>query len=176
LVLEKHKIPVPAGRAEYWQVETLCDDFAGRLLIPEKAVKDILRHNPQTPAQWLTLSSSLSRRAQIPWLTAGFRLGEINKTLVFLLAETQEGGVLRVKTSRFGNKGFRRTIKSDTELYRFLNKLKPGLRPSSVPSEILPGVESGATSQAITAGAVRLFAEEYRLVVFVENREADTSL
>jgi hypothetical protein len=176
LVLEKHKVPVPAGRAEYWQVETLCDDFAGRLLIPEHAAKDILRHNPQTPAQWLTLSSSLARRAEVPWLTAGFRLAQINKALAFLRIETREGGVLRVISSRFGNRGFRRTIKSDTDLYYFLNKLKPGIRVSNIPSEILSGVGSEPTSQVITSGAVRLFADEYRLVVFVQEREADKGL
>jgi IrrE N-terminal-like domain len=169
LVLEKHKMPFPAGRAEYWQVETLCDDFAARLLIPEHAARGVLRHDPQTPAQWLTLSSMLARRAEVPWLTAAFRLAEINKALAFLRIATREDGVLRVTSTRIGNRGFRRTIKPDSDLYRFLNKLKPGNRVSNIPSDLLSGVGSEATSQAIVAGAVRMFDDEYRIVVFIEN-------
>lgn len=108
----------PCDKSEYWQIEELCNYFAGNLLLPEQLIS---RYEIESyPAdKILQLTFFLKNIAKSPWSTVAFRLSDKYPSVYFLRMQGgrdenkyshkinyQNTRTLRVSMSTFPNKHF----------------------------------------------------------------------
>jgi hypothetical protein len=154
--------PMPLGRAEYFVVEDLCNEFASVLLVPDRVAKAAVAgatcsidssHIAQLRA-WLALSRRLQNIACVPWQTVVSRLHAINSNIWFLTVVKGDDGRLTIVASTLKNKGdLRRVIGPTTPLGGVLESLSVG-SISEVGEAHLSPLKSG--SNAIGAVAHRV--------------------
>lgn len=92
LVLNRANVPNPDGAGEYWQLESLCDSFARRLLIPDLIFRPLYKRLEKTPIQALNFSRYIERTAMVTWPAAALRLADWNPDIFLLrcLVDTTE--------------------------------------------------------------------------------------
>ncbi len=82
----------PVSEAEYWQVEALCNAFAGRLLLPEGEVRGVLQPWPNTPARLLQSVHRLAEKHSVSFQVAGREVVTyVGTASVGELSDRQEG-------------------------------------------------------------------------------------
>jgi hypothetical protein len=158
IVLQRHCAASPVGHSDYWQHEQLCDDFAGKLLVPDELLRKFFHQRPSSIIGLLARTNQLAQVALVPWQTAANRVSEIYpRTGLFVARRT--GGTsdrtnqIKVVSSSLPRKtGQGRTLSAETTLGMALDKL---VRPRSIMSldschliEVTKEVRSGSRAGA----------------------------
>jgi hypothetical protein len=87
VLLEMSQRPRPTSKGDYWQIERLCDDFAGRLLIPESIVLETEIKDPSSALAGLRM---ISDKCKVSIRTAAHRLAASRPSLAFLEARPKQ--------------------------------------------------------------------------------------
>jgi hypothetical protein len=108
----------PSGRAEYWKVERLCDAFARRLLVPERAATQIVEGAKPTPTDRLRATLAMVESCRVPWSVAALRVADVNEDTVFFRLVQESAGGFKIVVSTFPNQqGIGQRIKPGTFLH-----------------------------------------------------------
>ena len=124
----------PEGKAEYWQHEGLCDDFARHLLMPEAAMKEINLF----AGSGLKVCDSLARDAWVPWTQAGIRITGMDRRFIFSrVRRVGRSGFEVFATSRGDGRGRGRPIEEGSPFGKALSALegKCSAEPENLPEE-----------------------------------------
>lgn len=76
----------PRGEKDYWVHEMLCDQFAGRLLVPPIVVQDAVKGVGSEIGRWLGIPSKISKDAWVSWQAAAFRVSEETSKVFYFSA------------------------------------------------------------------------------------------
>ena len=75
-LLDLYGAPRPGDRREYWELERVCHRFAGRLLIPDAAVRWVVESQPRRSDQLLILCRRLAEHTKVSRAVLSYRLAE----------------------------------------------------------------------------------------------------
>jgi hypothetical protein len=101
--LSDMRVPKPLGEREYWLTESICDQFARRLLLPSREVSSVISISGNSASDLLGATLLLNRKWAVPWMAAAFEVTSHVKAVHFLNVTT-DGGHFRVAASTFPNK------------------------------------------------------------------------
>jgi len=124
LLLAKQFSASPLGRSEYWQHESLCDDFACALLVPDIAIpRQQLRST--TLHEVIQLATDISRAARVPFFCAARRICEENPRFAIFEAVRLDNSVFKiVRTGLPSLQERKRSIPVNSEIGRALDRLR----------------------------------------------------
>jgi hypothetical protein len=122
LVLHQSGGKTPSGTSEYWKIERLCDEFARKLLIPDKPVRELVAETELSALDLLRASLFLSKRCAVPWSAAAHRLSEIRKEVIFFRLEPMSTSGFKIVVSTLvDDRGIGKHIKPGTALCEALS-------------------------------------------------------
>ena len=126
-VLDLYGAPRPADRREYWELERICHDFAGRLLVPDAALAWVREAHPEQSVHLLELARRIAERTQVSRAVVSHRLahdlGGVSFSEVGFPRRSGTGlaGVVRWMVERFP--WLRRGVRSHIAASHFLAPL-----------------------------------------------------
>jgi hypothetical protein len=125
-LLRKYKL-APRTNSEYWQHEVICDDFARHLLLPDSYLVSKTGSTPPKLSAYLSLCNELEDIAEIPWIHAGVRIGEITNKIAYIKCTARrrdrETIFIFSTTSLPKRRGVRASIKKGLALYDVFAKM-----------------------------------------------------
>src|SRR5258708_7959179 len=89
----------PETRSEYWKHESVCDDFARHLLIPDSYIMCRLARSFSEPTSYLRLCNEISATTKVPWMQAGVRISELSSNVTFFRCDRREDGEIRIAST-----------------------------------------------------------------------------
>lgn len=107
---------LPKVKSEYWQHETLCDDFARHLLAPDDLLPKRSFSDVKDASDSLQKSIELTRQARMPWRHFCTRISELHTNLGFFrcFVDEKEPAFKVVETSLGSKKGKYKQFGFDT--------------------------------------------------------------
>lgn len=132
LLLTQFGTPNPA-ELNHWRTESLCDEFARQLLVPDGFLRTKLPNPASTASDMLRAADRVAVAAGVPWIQAARRVHEVATSARFLRMQIEPDKRLKViSTALPGNKETGRLIASDSawtmEIQRTLSESKNGVR------------------------------------------------
>jgi hypothetical protein len=164
LLLHKANAKAPAGEEEYWRVESICDEFARRLLVPDRLLLEFVPASNWTAIELLRTTFKIADRAKVPWSAAAQRVTELVTQSGFFRLQPMEEGGYKVTISTLPNKyGIGQIFRTGTKTCETLDDArKKGRYLRAIDGQNLIGL--GRLSD-ITTGAVYVRRTEIRLAV-----------
>lgn len=142
LLLRKLNMEQPAGRSEYWQVETLCDAFARQLLIPEQCIRGHLSATDISPDLLLQATFSIAEKAKVPWSAAAHRVGEfVSEVGFFKMAASLNAGYRVTVSTLPYHRGRGQKFHPGSELCQLIDKARQaGQQEIEIRGSLLEGI------------------------------------
>ena len=164
LVLHYNGVNNPSGKAEYWKLEQLCDEFARRLLIPERVIGAEVDPTGAAAIARLHAVFRVASTCWVPWSVAALRVSEtVQDTAFFRLQPIPKGGLKVVVSTRPNQQGIGQLIRPGTVLHDALCKK---VELQSKCHVMAPQVFAGFGGlRNVLSGAVRASSDGYRLAV-----------
>lgn len=103
LILIRDFSIVPRGESQYWQYETICDEFAARLLVPKSYINELMLTRPSTGSALLMRSIDIEREALITWIHGARRLADIKSRTCFFRIQQVSDKLFKVMGSTLSN-------------------------------------------------------------------------
>lgn len=92
LVLRKECGASLSDQSPYWLHESLCDEFAADLLIPERQLQPLVERTPNEASAQFGLCVELATTCNVTWETAATRLANFDHSLVMLGLKFEKNG------------------------------------------------------------------------------------
>lgn len=121
----------PRNSREYWKIEEVCDEFARHLLMPDDAVAETFSQRPDGVLGLWRLCAEFARRAQLPWVQVGKRIGDFAEGCGFLrVGTTEEGNFIVTGTSLSSDRGRGTKLIVETQEWRLCKAVVESSRSS----------------------------------------------
>jgi len=81
VLLDRHLAYTPSSRREYWTIESWCNAFAAALLVPRRAIQDLIKEPAAESA--LRQASELASSCRVSMVVAARRVSDVHRRLSF---------------------------------------------------------------------------------------------
>ena len=126
ILLMQFGTAVPA-EINHWETEALCDNFARRVLVPDRLLHYRIRTQLDTAYLALQTVDRIARIAGVPWFHAARRIQEHQRALFFLRLQIARDRRLKVvATTLSGNKEINRLVRADSAWSVLVHKMTTG--------------------------------------------------
>lgn len=142
LLLVRSRFSLPHGVGDYWRYETICNHFAGQLLLPDTELRAYLKKLPNVSCVSLLRSlPDLARIARIMWETAAYRVAEISGIFDFFVINAlrfKPDPLFLVRVSTIPRRTARGAhIEASSSLAAFLASIRRAGVPYRIPANVL---------------------------------------